>query len=92
MSGKRNKLFHYLFLHCRATEESFSHTDLYKTKALVSHTGEVIWTAPVTWQVSCEFDVTWFPIDRQVSNLSTIGTLYWAKLLILALFNSKLIC
>ena len=48
---------------------SMAHTDLYKTKALVKNTGVVFWSAPVTWRVACSFDVTWFPIDRQVRNM-----------------------
>ena len=46
-----------------------AHTDLYKTKALVKNTGVVFWSAPVTWRVACSFDVTWFPIDKQVRNM-----------------------
>ena len=48
---------------------SMAHTDLYKTKALVKNTGVVFWSAPVTWRVACSFDVTWFPIDKQVRNM-----------------------
>ena len=54
------------FSQYRANEFSFAHTDVYKTKALLSHTGEISWAAPVTWRVSCEFDITWFPLDKQV--------------------------
>ncbi|XP_066915847.1 neuronal acetylcholine receptor subunit alpha-3-like isoform X2 [Clytia hemisphaerica] len=54
-----------IVLYNAANEDSFAHTDVYKTKALVSHTGEVLWSAPVMWRVSCEFDITWFPLDRQ---------------------------
>ena len=46
---------------------SYSHTDLYKTKAFIQSNGDVIWTNPVTWRASCSFDVTWFPVDKQVS-------------------------
>ena len=59
------------FLLCfRADDASYYHTDLYKTKALVDHNGSVIWTAPVTWKVACTFDVTWFPVDKQVRGAS----------------------
>lgn len=51
---------------------SFTHTDVYKTKALVGSNGDVVWTAPVTWRVSCSFDVTWFPIDKQVIILNNV--------------------
>jgi len=57
-------------------ETSLAHTDMYKTKALVTHTGKVIWTAPVTWKVQCSFDVTWFPIDKQVCNLTFGSSTY----------------
>ena len=65
--GFRLQFMHWVFdFNFRANEVSFTHTDVYKTKALVVHTGEVLWSAPVMWRVSCEFDITWFPLDKQV--------------------------
>jgi len=35
------------------------------TKALVYHTGEVIWKPPALFRSTCEIDVKWFPFDIQ---------------------------
>ncbi|XP_066915801.1 neuronal acetylcholine receptor subunit alpha-6-like [Clytia hemisphaerica] len=75
-------------LYNSATEESFAHTDLYKTKALVFHDGLVLWTAPVTWQVSCSFDVTWFPIDRQICTLTFGSWSYMSSQLKLSFYEN----
>lgn len=53
-----------------ADEESNAHTDYYRTKVTIYSTGDVLWIAPVTWKVSCSFDVTWFPIDQQTCNIT----------------------
>ncbi|XP_057302527.1 neuronal acetylcholine receptor subunit alpha-2-like isoform X2 [Hydractinia symbiolongicarpus] len=59
-----------IMLYNTADDESNAHTDYYKTKATIYADGDVMWVAPVTWQVSCSFDVTWFPVDKQSCNMT----------------------
>lgn len=35
------------------------------TKALVYHSGEVVWKPPAMYKSTCEIDVEWFPFDEQ---------------------------
>jgi len=46
-----------------------SHTDIYKSKAIVRNNGWVMWSMPVIWYASCEPDTTWFPLDQQKCTL-----------------------
>ena len=55
-------------LSLRANSESKFHTDMYTSKVKVSSDGTLIWNNLVTLFVSCSFDVTWFPVDKQVGN------------------------
>lgn len=79
-----------IMLYNTAHEESFGHYDLYKTKALVYNTGEIVWTAPVTWRVSCAFDVTWFPVDKQICNLTFGSWSYMSGQIQLSPWNESL--
>ncbi|XP_066911644.1 neuronal acetylcholine receptor subunit alpha-7-like [Clytia hemisphaerica] len=52
------------------SDEPFSHTDVYRSKVFFNNDGTVIWTNPVTFKSTCQVDVTWFPVDYQVCNLT----------------------
>lgn len=67
-----------IMLYNTAELTSFQHTDMYKTRPLVFNKGLVVWNSPVTWKISCELDVTWFPVDRQVCNF-TFGSNSYSK-------------
>ncbi|XP_066921000.1 neuronal acetylcholine receptor subunit beta-3-like isoform X2 [Clytia hemisphaerica] len=41
------------------------HTELYISKVLVFNDGNAVWSNLVTLDVSCDLDVTWFPVDKQ---------------------------
>jgi len=77
-----------IVLYNTALEASLAHTDIYKTKVTIQSDGTAIWTAPVTWKISCSSDVTWFPIDEQTCKFNfgswsysskQIKLVFWSK-------------
>lgn len=52
----------YLFLLTSADGEYVVTT---MTKAVLHHTGKVLWTPPAIFKSSCEIDVRYFPFDQQ---------------------------
>lgn len=48
--------------HCSADGEYVVTT---MTKAVLRHTGKVLWTPPAIFKSSCEIDVRYFPFDQQ---------------------------
>ncbi|XP_057304243.1 neuronal acetylcholine receptor subunit alpha-7-like [Hydractinia symbiolongicarpus] len=59
-----------VMLYNDAEDEIYTHTDLYRTKVNIEDDGNVIWVAPVKWKASCHVNVTWFPVDKQICNMT----------------------
>lgn len=51
------------FLHTNSADGEYVVTTL--TKAVLHHTGKVVWTPPAIFKSSCEIDVRYFPFDQQ---------------------------
>ena len=51
----------------RADDENRGTSDIYKAPINVFPNGTAIWYVPVVWKSSCMVDITWFPVDTQVS-------------------------
>lgn len=64
------QVIYLLYLYKIATNNIFCSADgeyvvTTMTKAVLSHTGKVLWTPPAIFKSSCEIDVRYFPFDQQ---------------------------
>ncbi|XP_065059535.1 neuronal acetylcholine receptor subunit alpha-7-like [Rhopilema esculentum] len=67
-----------IMLYNTARDDSRDPSDMYKTKVLINHDGDIIWVAPVTLKASCAVDIKWFPFDNQECKL-TFGSLSYTR-------------
>ncbi|XP_066916154.1 acetylcholine receptor subunit alpha-like 1 isoform X1 [Clytia hemisphaerica] len=77
-----------IMLYNDGSEEVVSHTDLHRSKVLIKDDGQLIWTNLVTNKATCQVDVTWFPMDEQVCNL-TFGSWSYSKNVMDIKFKNK---
>jgi len=77
-----------IMLYNDVNEETLSHTEIFRSKVLIQSDGTVVWTNPVTIKSTCQVDVTWFPVDYQVCNL-TFGSWSYSEQVMNIKFRNK---
>ena len=64
------KIHEVVFCLFRSAESGFSGgIEKYKTRIIMSNTGEHKWLSPSTFTSTCKIDITYFPFDRQICKL-----------------------
>ena len=59
------------------------------TKAILHHTGKVVWKPPAIYKSFCEIDVEYFPFDEQTCFMKFGSWTFNGDQVSLALYNNK---